>query len=198
VGTIALTVPRDSSGLATLGETALSRKHPNSDVFHVPARSLESELADVSLTSAYIKIDIEGFEYQVIDSSRELFSRDRPIVGFEALSRAAAEKCCSLFDDYRFYCTRFNFLEDGGALTNSLSRIVGASIFGGSIDLIKFETIHDSKIDNFSQVFSVPSEKASRFENALGAHATRVPVFDLGRARSWSSVEGSRHGASRP
>jgi FkbM family methyltransferase len=186
VGKILLTVPQESSGLATLGGTALSQKHEKSDTYEVSANTLEAATKDVSLANAYIKIDVEGFEYQVIDSARDLISRDRPIVGFEALSREAAERCSSLFKNCDFYCARFSFLEHGGALTRSALGIMKAVLIGGAIDFIKIDNFSESELNNFSQVYSVPKEKSAAFEVALAEYATMVSVWDIAGIETWS------------
>jgi len=185
-GSIALTVPVDSSGLATLGGTELSALRERANIFEVRAETLENETRDLVLARAYIKIDVEGFEYQVIESARDLIVRERPIVGFEALSKSAAEKCAGLFVDYVYYCARFDFLEPGGALTRSISRLFGAALFGGAVDILRLSDIGATTLQNFSQIFSVPREKADIFETAIASFVANNPSIDASRLKTWT------------
>ncbi len=187
IGSISLTVPVESSGLATLGGTHLSNEREAVNTYQVRAATLESETLDVDLKKAYLKIDVEGYEYDVISSAIALIQRSRPIVGFEALSFEAAQKCCSLFQDCKFYCARFDFLEKGGALTNSAVNIARSVLAGGSIEVIEINPLSANVLDNFSQVFAVPQEKAIEFERALQKKAAIGAGFNLSSLRTWST-----------
>ena len=186
VGNITLNVPELSSGLATLGNTDLSDKYHAMVTYSVKANTLESEICGIAISNAFIKIDVEGFEYEVIKSSIDLIAKERPIVGFEALSFDAAKKCFPLFDRYKFYCARFNFLDNGGALSNSGLNIIKACIFGASIDFIKIESLDESMLENFSQIFSVPIEKSDDFERSIETYIEIHGDLDLRHLKSWS------------
>lgn len=186
VGTIRLTVPEESSGLATLGATHLSTARATCATYDVRAAMLQSETADVALGEAYIKVDVEGFEYEVISSARDLLAKARPIVGFEALTLEAARRCCALFEDCRFYCARFDFLEPGGALTRSWAGILRSVFRGGSISVLEIDPSSAVGLHNFSQIFAVPSEKSARFEEAVRSLSETAGAWNLSKLRTWS------------
>ncbi len=186
VGTLSLTVPDQSSGLATLGSTNLSEQHDKVHAYSVRASTLASEIAGYSLNSAYIKIDVEGFEANIIQSASTLINMQRPIVGFEALSNSAAENCARLFEDYAYYCARFDFLDNHGALSKSAFGIMRALLFGGSIEILKLAQLQGNELNNFSQIYSVPKEKVAAFEDAVLKYSSINPVLDLSAIKTWS------------
>jgi len=186
VGSLMLTVPDDSSGLATLGGTDLSKQHDQVHTYNVKASTLAAEVEGFSMNNAYIKIDVEGFEANIIESAKDLINRQRPIVGFEALSNEAALKCSRIFNEYVFYCARFDFLENGGALSRSIPGMIKALVFGANIEILKLDDIENSDLGNFSQIFSVPSEKSAEFENAVANYSKNTANFDLSKLRTWS------------
>lgn len=188
VGQLVLTVPFDSSGLATLGKTSFSEECLQMDSYVVNASTLAEEVKGFDLKNAYIKIDVEGFEAKVIESAAELINDNRPIVGFEALSKAAAIDCASKFNNYVFYCARFDFLNNSGALSKSIAGIFRAVFFGATIEILKFDRLKDTNLENFSQVYAVPSEKSNAFEDAIAKYAKKVPVFDLQNLKTWSLI----------
>ena len=185
-GELLLTVPDESSGLATLGATTLSDQHEKTHEYSVKASTLEEEAKDFDIDNAYIKIDIEGFEKEVIQSAKELINTKRPIVGFEALSKEAATTCAEMFDNYAFYCSRFDFLENGGALSNSISGISKMVLSGANIEVLRMDNIANGDLRNFSQVYSVPLEKTSEFEEAITKYLTKNPSINLYHLSSWS------------
>ena len=186
VGSLTLSVPKDSSGLATLGVTELSKQHLDVDTFEVRASTLAVETSEISLDKAYIKIDVEGFEANIIDSAKDLINAQRPIVGFEALSKEAALNCADKFNDYTFYCARFDFLESGGALMNSYFGILKALITNAHIEIVRLDDLGVTSLENFSQIFSVPNEKCSNFENSINDYLSENPYLDLSSLTTWS------------
>lgn len=186
VGKLSLTVPDESSGLATLGGTDLSKQHDRVHTYDVRASTLATEVEGFSVKSAYIKIDVEGFEANIIDSAKALINRERPIVGFEALSNEAALNCARLFNDYVFYCARFSFLENGGALSRSIPGIMKALIFGARIEVLKLQNVEDTNLNNFSQIYSVPRENAEAFEKSILTYAVANPIFNFKNLKTWS------------
>lgn len=149
VGTLTLTVPDDSSGLATLGRTTLSAEHGENHTYVVRASALDSEVTEAALANAYIKIDVEGYEPSIIRSMRQLLHSQRPIVGFEASSHAIALECTRLFAGYRFYFSRFDFLEAGGTLSKSVGGIGAALILGGNIDIVSVDDMSQISLNHF-------------------------------------------------
>jgi FkbM family methyltransferase len=74
------------------GDGKLCREGVKS-TYTVPVVKLDDEgLSDVDL----IKIDVQGWEYEVLDGAIELISRDRPWVIFEV--NEDIDKCCSLME----------------------------------------------------------------------------------------------------
>jgi len=59
----------------------------------------------LSIPDAYIKIDVEGFEGNIIKSAQKLINTQRPIVGFEALSHSVAQSCPECFKEYFLLCS---------------------------------------------------------------------------------------------
>jgi FkbM family methyltransferase len=186
VGDLTLTVPDESSGLASLGSTNLSERYKQVHTYNVRASTLAAEVNGFSIRNAYIKIDVEGFEANIIKSAKELINTQRPIVGFEALSGKAALSCAKLLDNYVFYCARFDFLENGGALSRSALGIIKAIIFGCNIEVLKLSHLEKSNLDNFSQIYSVPCEKVECFEKSILTYFKKMPVFNLSNLKTWS------------
>jgi FkbM family methyltransferase len=188
VGTLTLNVPDDSSGLATLGQTHLSAQHANSHTYSIRASTLELESVGFDLSKAYIKIDVEGFEENIIRSASKIINNLRPIVGFEALSIEAAEKCGSLFNNHIFYCSRFDFLENGGALSRSVFGMLKALVFGSNIELLKIQNLKDIKLVNFSQVYAVPVEKSTAFEKSVQDYSQFIGAVDVSKLHAWKKI----------
>jgi hypothetical protein len=60
----------------------------------VPMRSIDSLCEELVLKDVrFVKIDVEGFEPQVLRGMARLLRRDRPVIVFEALSAAALNAC---------------------------------------------------------------------------------------------------------
>jgi FkbM family methyltransferase len=188
VGTMKLSVPRLSSGSASLGQTDFLVKQDHSfDEYTVRTVTFENEMASSSLARSFIKIDVEGFEENVISSSAEYINRNRAIVGFEALSLDLAVKCSSYFKNYEFYCARFDFIENGGALTSSGGGIVKALTKGGNISVLKLHDLPNCGIRNFSQIYAVPTEKQVEFESAVKLAFLRRKYLDLPSLKTWGA-----------
>jgi FkbM family methyltransferase len=174
-----LFVPQNSSGLGSVGGTSFSNKHGLLIKHEVKAVTLIEALGSMPLKKAYIKIDVEGLEAAIIESSKNLINDSRLIVGFEALSSDAAVLCSKIFKDYVFYCSRFNFMEVGGALSKSGMNIIKAILFGSSIEVISIDIIKMNNYSNYSQIFAVPNEVSSQFEVALNELWGSVKHLDL-------------------
>jgi FkbM family methyltransferase len=188
VGSLTLFVPDDSSGLATLGETHLSIQQKNAQTYGITGSTLALEADGYDLAKAYIKIDVEGFEENIIRSAMTLIDKQRPIVGFEALSNAAANSCGKLFESHAFYCSRFDFLENGGALSRSAWGILKAIFFGAHIEVVRINNLMDVELENFSQIYAVPRERSTSFERAIANYSDLVKVVNLNELRSWKLV----------
>lgn len=184
---ISLTVPKTSSGLATLGETKFSEKHSEFDCFTVKAKMLDDVLSGVNPAKCYIKIDVEGFELEIIKAGLKTIREFRPLIGFEALSKDAALACAKQFENYMFYCARFDFLEQHGALSKSMLNIARATIFGGNIVILKLGKDMETDLENFSQVYAVPIEKSELFESLLSNYCDKEKhSINLANLRTWS------------
>lgn len=176
ISEVKLFVPFNSSGLATVVGTHLNDSS-SAQEYSVAGTTLSAEFGSRSLANAYIKIDVEGQEYDILSSSQELFRLHRPIVGFEALSSELLAKCASLFENCYFYCSRFDFLEPGGSLVRSPYGLLKAFVFGGSIEVLQVDPYTVVSLSNFSQVYAVPYEKRERFEAAVqNFFATHSPL----------------------
>ena len=94
----------------------------------------------------YIKIDVEGVEEQVLKGGLEKIKSLDSIIGFEALSKEVAVKCCALFTEHDFYFARFDFMNRSGALTRSWAGVAGALLLGGTIGVYRFVDIEGGKV----------------------------------------------------
>jgi FkbM family methyltransferase len=187
-GNLTLVVPDNSSGLATLCKTHLSIQQKNAQTYNVIGSTFTLETGGYDLAKAYIKIDVEGFEENIIRSAMTLIDKQRPIVGFEALSNAAANSCGKLFESHAFYCSRFDFLENGGALSRSAWGILKAIFFGAHIEVVRINNLMDVELENFSQIYAVPRERSTSFERAIANYSDLVKVVNLNELRSWKLV----------
>jgi FkbM family methyltransferase len=97
-----LLVPQKSSGLGSVGGTSFSNKHGVLIKHEVKAMTLMEALGSMPAQKSYLKIDVEGLEASIIESSKNLINDSRLIVGFEALSSNAAVLCSKIFKDYVF------------------------------------------------------------------------------------------------
>ncbi|HEU5079604.1 MAG TPA: FkbM family methyltransferase [Opitutaceae bacterium] len=162
---VTLSVPSNSSGLATIRASA---DHDSTATkYKCRASTLDKVLAGKANRSTYIKIDVEGAEEQVLRGGQELIEQHKPIVGFEALSKDVARRCCSLFPQHVFYFARFDFLNASGALTKSVRGVIRAALFGGSIEVLKFTDIDSVPFDNYTQIIAVSMDRQKAFEEAL-------------------------------
>lgn len=184
VGYMKLNVPDSSSGLATLGDFLVKQSDDTSS-YKIRASTLSKEISPMHLKNAYIKIDVEGLEEKIIGSIHPIINRYKPIIGFEALSSLIALKCMRQFKGYSFYCARFNFLENGGALSRSVLGIFKGLFFGSSIDFIKINNFNRLEFDNFSQIYAVPNSKAVKFESAIKNYFNNLRTCDLSKLKAW-------------
>lgn len=82
-GSLALYIPRDSHG-GYLDGLASFRETPDSYKLQVPVKTLdEYALTDVD----FIKIDVEGHEFEVLEGARETILRNKPILLIEIEQR---------------------------------------------------------------------------------------------------------------
>jgi FkbM family methyltransferase len=175
---IMLKVPIDSSALASIVESPLMREEV--ETFRCKAVTLKDIVKNITLDESYIKIDVEGAEYLILESSKDIVMQSRAIVGFEALSREMAQKCANLFENYAFYYARFDFIDDNGSLKNPLKLLKSILGWKNSISVYKIDGSDFSKApNNFSQVYCVPNEKQRIFEDAVKAEKVRIKVLDM-------------------
>ncbi len=176
---VTLVVPNESSGLARI-DNAKQDADGTAVSFECPATTLDLLLEPMGDQSIYIKVDVEGFEVQVLEGGSSLRSSPSVIVGFEAWSRVAAEQCCALFPEHIFYFARLDFVDRSGALTNSWLGLVRAALFGGTISVHRFKSPDEVPYDHFSQIIAVPIALQSRFEEAILAERESLRgVLDL-------------------
>lgn len=176
--TVKLVVPSDSSGLARIDSAQFAGGSAES--FECPATTLDRLLEPTRNESTYIKVDVEGFELQVLQGGASLWRSPSVIVGFEAWSRVAAEQCCALFPEHIFYAARLDFVGRSGALTKSWLGLVRAALVGGAISVHRFRALDDVPHDHFSQIIAVPIALQRRFEEAIFAERESLGgVLDL-------------------
>ena len=175
---ITLKVPIDSSALASIVDSPLMRAEV--ETFRCKAITLKDIVENINLDESYIKIDVEGAEYLILDSSKEIIMEARAIVGFEALSREMAQKCANLFENYLFYYARFDFIDDNGSLKNPFRLLKSLLGWKNSISVYKLDGNDFSKApNNFSQVYCVPAEKQKAFEDAVVTEQARIKILDM-------------------
>jgi FkbM family methyltransferase len=89
-GELTLFVPRGHAGSATF---VSARRMANSDEITVPVRTLSETLRDRDGPVRLIKIDVEGFEPEVLAGAKDYFARGRPdAVLFELNGRADEDR----------------------------------------------------------------------------------------------------------
>ena len=80
-GTSILRIPKTSGGYSSQLST-LSQVQDFED--HLPVEVKTSKLDDLEIENVgFIKIDVEGFELQVIEGARETIERDKPVLVIE-------------------------------------------------------------------------------------------------------------------
>lgn len=169
VTTVTLMVSETSSGLAHISESSGAFRRSDEHAFECTATTLAKLIEGEQVRSAYVKIDVEGFEPSVIRGGGKLLQGENFIVGFEALSKEVASECCSLFIDHTFYFGRLDFLDPSGALTRSAAGILKSMFSDGGIVIYKSRSITDVPLSNFSQIVAVHNSRVSEFEQALQA-----------------------------
>lgn len=89
-GSLVLFAP--AFGLSVMDASAIYRTGGNA--IEVPMRSIDSVCDELSLTDVrLVKIDVEGFEPQVLRGMIRLLERSRPTIAFEALTTEALSAC---------------------------------------------------------------------------------------------------------
>lgn len=175
---VTLFVPSESSGLARID--AAGSATGNAISYECPATTLDQLLEASRGESTFIKVDVEGFERQVLEGGPLLRRSAGVIIGFEAWSRVAAEQCCALLPEHIFYFARLDFVDRSGALTKSWMGLVRAVLLGGAISVHRFKKLDDVPFDHFSQIIAVPVALQSRFEEAIFAERAMLGgVLDL-------------------
>lgn len=79
-GSLELQIPLRNSGAGSLLRNYESEPH---DKVEIEISTLDIELLNVDQTVDFIKIDVENYEYFVLNGSREIIQRDRPVIFFE-------------------------------------------------------------------------------------------------------------------
>jgi len=79
----------------------------------IDARPLDQVFSDYDIKPRFVKIDVEGAEYEVLRGMERTLRATRPSVIFEALDREALAKCTSLLEQLGYSVRR---LPDGNFL----------------------------------------------------------------------------------
>jgi hypothetical protein len=108
------------------------------------------------------------------------------MVGFEALSKDLALKCIAYFDNYVYYCARFDFIRNDGALTSSTSGISKAILSGGNIEVLHLGDLKSTSLTNFSQIYAIPKEKQTAFENCVRTYFSGINSLQVAKLKTWS------------
>jgi FkbM family methyltransferase len=176
-----LKVPKDSSALASIVDSPLMRE--DIETIRCKGYNLHECVSVADLPKSYIKIDVEGGEYDILSDIVSEVMMAKAIVGFEALSREFATKCALLFDGYTYYYAKFDFLDDDGSLMKSPFRLLMALLgIRSSISVYKINDKDFSKApDNYSQVYCVPVEKEEDFEKAIKIMTAKAKSIDCSK-----------------
>ena len=116
VGEAELFIPKDNDqlvyGLASLEQRPISSGQTVASA-RVPMARLD---AIVHEEVAFVKIDVEGHELNVLSGGVELLENSQPVFLVEAEDRHRAQATQLLFEFFEARCCRGYFLMDGGAL----------------------------------------------------------------------------------
>lgn len=116
-GTAELYIPQDDDqliyGLASLEPRLVASDHQHVVATKVPTVRLD---AIVHQDVAFVKIDVEGHELNVLNGSVELLEHSQPVFLVEAEDRHRAQATNSIFDFFESRTYRGFFLKDGSAL----------------------------------------------------------------------------------
>jgi FkbM family methyltransferase len=165
---VKLNVPVNSSGLGTVVHDNSILAVTNEVVtYEVSCDSLSNIIDEAGLTGAFVKVDVEGMEFDVISSAGKYLSSDSFIYGFEALSINDAKTVSDIFKNHKFYFARFSFVNDTGALSSSFFKILNALIVGGFIEILKVDNFDSVSVDNYSQIIAIPNSLVDSFESGI-------------------------------
>lgn len=165
---VKLNVPVNSSGLGTVAKDSSFLAVTDQVVsFEVKTDSLSNIIEQAGLKGAFIKVDVEGMELEVLNSAGVYLNSDTFVFGFEALSLEDAKKVSKVFNNHTFYFARFSFVNDSGALSSSLMKILCAILSKGYIEIFKVDNFNNLNIDNYSQIIAVPKNLVDKFESGI-------------------------------
>lgn len=104
---------------------------------------------------SFIKIDVEGHEYAVIEGLTETITRDQPVVLFEADSGPAAQKCIDLLRLHG-YCSFVEVCGDADANSSAFLRFVRRMTSGSRALEIKKITIPEKRY--YEAILCLPTD----------------------------------------
>lgn len=90
------------------GDTSSLSPDPNAKAVQVKMTTLDDMLAKYSKVD-FIKIDVEGFELEVLYGSQKVISKCKPIVYFELLHGYAKERGFS-YEDFKVFFSKFDYV----------------------------------------------------------------------------------------
>src|SRR6185369_12155757 len=120
-GDAELFIPQGDDGLVYGLASLEARDDPSARIVsaHVPIARLD---AVIDQDVAFVKIDVEGHELNVLNGAVELLDRCQPVFLVEAEDRHRAEATRSVFDFFRNKAYRGFFLQDDDVITTDRFR----------------------------------------------------------------------------
>jgi FkbM family methyltransferase len=169
----------DRVGEATLffpdeKQSGVARIGANSEGLKIALTTIDEILRTRALLPSLIKIDVEGFEEQVIRGAEETLKEHLPILAFECEDEKQFEKCkgllprsCDFYHIYSDVRPALHKSDQVGPVVRSL--VVGSRTYVSKID----------KISGYlSLIYAVPEERQEAFQKGLKALSASGVDFD--------------------
>jgi FkbM family methyltransferase len=169
----------DRVGEATLffpdeKQSGVARIGSSSEGLKIALTTIDEILRTRDLRPSLIKIDVEGFEEQVIRGAKETLKKHLPILAFECEDEEQFEKCkgllphsCDFYHIYSDVRPALHKSDQVGPVVRSL--VVGSHTYVSKVD----------KISGYlSLIFAVPEERQEIFQKGLAALAASGVDFD--------------------
>lgn len=125
---LTLTVPTDVTGLGTFAQLPEQDRSLISNQYQVPVYRGDEMLPDNLPGATFIKIDVEGFEVNVIKGFSQTLQKLRPVVmtevvaGYLERAGSSVEELCSLMGDFGYEVFNLEAKRDGLGYRLQLSK----------------------------------------------------------------------------